>query len=83
MSDQHFCTCTDRECPLNPNSPRCRQRTCDRCIRKCLKAGEIPSCFFRAVHADTSANNDWTYQGFARWLAACPVSSDACSGGCD
>jgi hypothetical protein len=70
MSDMHFCTCTDLECPLNPNAPDCRHRTCDRCIRKCLKAGEIPSCFFKAVHEDTAGNDDWTYQGFADWLAA-------------
>ena len=37
-----------------------------------VKAGEIPSCFFKAVHQDTSGNDDWTYQGFAEWLAAHP-----------
>jgi len=70
MSDPHFCACTDLECHLNPNSPGCRHRTCDRCIKKCLKAGEISSCFFKAVHEDTSGNDDWTYHGFAGWLAA-------------
>jgi hypothetical protein len=24
---------------------------------------------FTSVHEDTSANDDWTYQGFADWLA--------------
>lgn len=68
MTDKHFCSCTDLECPLNPNNPSCRHRTCDRCIRKCLKAGEIPSCFFKDVHTDTSGTTDYTYQGFADYL---------------
>jgi hypothetical protein len=79
VTDEHFCTCTDLDCPLNPNSPRCRKRACDGCIRKCLKAGEIPSCFFKAVHADTSGNSDWTYQGFAAYLAAHSESADPLS----
>jgi len=68
VADEHFCTCTDLECPLNPNTPGCRHRTCDRCIRKCLKAGDIPSCFFKDIHADTSGNSDYTYRGFADYL---------------
>lgn len=52
MSDPHFCTCTDLECSLNLNSPGCRHGNCDRCVKKNLKAGEIPSCFFKAVHED-------------------------------
>ena len=69
MTDEHFCTCTDLECALNPNNPRCRRRSCDACIRKCLKAGEIPSCFFKSAHPDTSANDGWTYRGFADYLS--------------
>ena len=42
----HFCTCTDRTCPLNPAN---HSKGCDPCIQKCLKQGEIPSCFFHAV----------------------------------
>ena len=71
MDEEHFCTCMRTwSAAFNPNSPGCRHRTCDRCIKKCLKAGEVPSCFFKAVHEDTSGNEDWTYQGFADWLAA-------------
>lgn len=74
---RHFCTCSDLTCPLNPNNPACRDKTCDRCIRKCLKAGEIPSCFFKDVHPDTSSQTDFTYAGFCRYLAH--HSSDASS----
>lgn len=70
MTHRHFCTFTDMDCPLNPNAPGCRHQTCDRCIRKCLKAGEIPACFFKAVDADTSDVADWSYAGFAAWVAA-------------
>lgn len=70
MSDAHFCTCMDFACSLNPNGPECRHRTCDRCVRKNLQAGELPSCFFRAVHEDISGNTDMTYQGFADWVIA-------------
>jgi hypothetical protein len=67
--NEHFCTCTDVSCPLNPNNPGSRHKTCDRCIRKCLKAGEIPSCFFKDIDADTSGQSDYSYAGFCRYLA--------------
>jgi len=70
MSDPHFCTCTDLECSLNPNSSGCRHRNCDRCVKKNLKAGEIPNCFFKAVHEDISGTTDMTHQGFADWVIA-------------
>jgi hypothetical protein len=76
VTDSHFCTCTDRECPLNPNNSNCKHRSCDRCIRKCLKAGEIPSCFFKDIHADTSGNTDYTYRGFATYLDRYGKSAD-------
>ena len=67
--DKHFCTCTDMTCPFNPNSPTCKHRNCDLCIRKCLKQGEIPACFFKDIHADTSAQTDYTYAGFCAYHA--------------
>ncbi len=69
MPQQHFCTCTDLRCPLNPNNPDGKQRSCDGCIRKCLKAGEIPACFFKDIHPDTSSWSDFSYAGFCRYLA--------------
>ncbi len=64
----HFCTCTDTKCPNNPNNPSAALDSCDRCVLKCLTAGEIPSCFFKAVHPDTSRVTDYSYEGFARYL---------------
>lgn len=60
----HFCTCTDRACPLNPAN---HSKGCDLCIQKCLKQGEIPSCFFRAVGGGARPEA-YTYQGFARFV---------------
>ncbi|MFR2589791.1 MAG: DUF6485 family protein [Ruthenibacterium lactatiformans] len=41
-----FCTCRDTKCPLNPVN---HDRGCTPCIGKCLREGELPSCFFNAV----------------------------------
>jgi len=41
-----FCTCGDVKCPHNPQN---HDKGCTPCIEKNLKAGEIPSCFFKAV----------------------------------
>lgn len=67
--EKHFCTCTDLRCPLNPNNPDCRQRNCDLCIQKCLKMKEVPSCFFKDIHSDTSSQTDYSYNGFCEYLA--------------
>lgn len=68
--EAHFCTCTDSTCPLNPKNENCTTKSCDLCIKKCLKAGEIPACFFKAVHGDTSGQSDYSYAGFADYVAA-------------
>ncbi len=62
MSD--FCTCSDHSCPLNPVN---HHRGCDLCVQKCLKLGEIPSCFFNAV-CDGEKPEGYTYQGFADFV---------------
>lgn len=67
--DNHFCTCTDTQCPFNPNNQTNKQKNCNLCIQKCLKQGEIPACFFKEIHADTSAQTDYTYQGFCSYYA--------------
>ncbi len=66
--EKHFCTCTDAKCPLNPKNDHCVVKTCDGCVASCLKKGEIPACFFKDIHADTSQNTDYTYAGFAAYL---------------
>lgn len=65
--EEHFCTCTDKACP---NHPRNQEGGCDLCIKKCLKLGEIPSCFFKDVSSDTSSVKDYSYQGFSAFLKA-------------
>lgn len=61
MGQDHFCTCTDKACPLHPTN---HDKGCDPCIRKNLKAGEIPSCFFRLVSEDTSELTEYTLASF-------------------
>jgi predicted GNAT family N-acyltransferase len=62
MNKKHFCTCTDLDCKFNPHN---HSLGCDLCIKKCLKEGEIPSCFFKAIYDDISETKDFTYKGFA------------------
>lgn len=65
MSNTHFCTCSDLACPNHPTN---HDKGCDLCIRKCLALGEIPSCFFKDIHADLSGVEDFSYKGFAAFL---------------
>ena len=67
-SKEHFCTCGDVSCPLNPNTPRNRERGrgCDACIRKNLALGEIPSCFFKKV-GSIEDWDDFSVAGFVRF----------------
>ena len=68
-SKEHFCTCGDVSCPLNPNNPRNRERGrgCDACIRKNLALGEIPSCFFKKV-GSIEDWDDFSVAGFVRFF---------------
>jgi len=65
---EHFCSCPDHKCPFNPHNEAGSSAGCDLCIKKCLKAHEIPSCFFIDVNADTSGVSDYSYAGFAQFL---------------
>lgn len=65
----HFCTCTDHACPLNPHNPGTENQGCDLCVRKCLKLGEIPSCFFNAICDSQRPEGGYTYRGFAEFVA--------------
>ena len=40
---QHFCTCSSKECP---HHPLYQASSCDACIQKNLRLGEIPACFW-------------------------------------
>lgn len=56
-----FCTCGDTACPLNPRN---HDQGCTPCIRKNLRRGEIPSCFFNAL-AGGEKPAGYTYRDFA------------------
>lgn len=60
----HFCPCKDTDCPLHPLK---HGGGCDLCIRKNLKQGEIPACFFRAVSENLDGLEDYTFESFARF----------------
>ena len=57
-----FCTCTNLACPRHPSRHR---GGCTPCVRKCLEAGEIPSCFFRLTGAKGKPEG-YTFRDFAR-----------------
>lgn len=65
MSEGHFCTCGDLSCPFNPKS---HAKGCDDCVKKNLKAGEIPSCFFHLVKDDLSGLNEFTIDRFVDFV---------------
>mgnify|MGYP001310715960 CR=1 FL=1 len=41
-----FCSCDNFKCPLHPTN---HDKGCAPCIKKNLKLGEIPNCFFQKV----------------------------------
>ncbi|MCD8238354.1 MAG: DUF6485 family protein [Clostridiales bacterium] len=59
-----FCTCRDKNCPLNPVN---HSSGCDLCIQKCLKLGEIPSCFFNEV-CNIDDTPGYAYKDFAKMV---------------
>ena len=73
---KHFCTCDDLACVLNPNNPNNQIQSCDPCIRKNLKAGEIPSCFFLLVKEDLAGVEDFTIDGFVEFYLETKRTSD-------
>ncbi|MCL1998448.1 MAG: DUF6485 family protein [Turicibacter sp.] len=58
----HFCTCTVLECPHHPQN---NQAGCDDCIRKNLKLGEIPSCFWQN---EIIGETEYSARNFAKKL---------------
>lgn len=57
-----FCTCANLECPLHPTR---HDKGCTPCIRKNLRLGEIPNCFFNLVDGSQSRTGD-SFEDFAR-----------------
>ena len=67
MAHKPTCTCRDTACPNHPTN---HSEGCDRCIRKCPTLGESPSCFLRQGHDALTGVTDFTFEGFARFVAA-------------
>lgn len=63
MGEVSFCTCKDHKCPFNPVN---HDRGCEFCVAKCLKEGEIPSCFFHKISDNMKSDDDYSYLGFAK-----------------
>jgi len=70
LLEAHFCTCTDSKCRLNPKNESCKNKVCDYCIKKCLRAGEIPACFFKPFTPTLRARRLYLY-----WV--CRLSGEA------
>lgn len=60
----NFCTCDNLACPLHPTR---YEKGCTPCIRKNLRLGEIPSCFFKLVENSETRTGD-TFVDFARMV---------------
>ncbi|MDL2298130.1 DUF6485 family protein [Synergistaceae bacterium OttesenSCG-928-D05] len=65
MSSVPFCTCVDHTCVRHPMN---HDKGCTPCVAKCLAENEIPSCFFRKIEPDMDRKQDYTFQGFAKFV---------------
>ena len=61
---QGFCTCRDTDCPMHPSR---HDQGCSPCIRKNLREGEIPSCFFNRV-GSASELTSFHFEDFAAYV---------------
>lgn len=64
INQKHFCACKDTKCKLHPSN---HNLGCDPCIKKNLKAGEIPSCFFHLIDDDISELKEFTIESFVKF----------------
>lgn len=65
MPGVSFCTCLDLECPAHPSK---HDKGCTLCVAKNLAEESIPVCFYRKMEPDMSREQDYTFQGFARFV---------------
>ncbi len=61
---ENFCTCDNLTCPLHPMR---HEKGCTPCIRKNLRLGEIPNCFFKQIKNSETRAGD-TFEDFARMV---------------
>ena len=62
-----YCTCTNLRCPLHPAN---HDKGCTPCIRKNLRLGEVPNCFFHLVNEPGEDVPDSSLEAFARKILA-------------
>ncbi len=61
-----FCTCADLACPNHPSN---HGAGCTRCVASCVAKREIPVCFYRREQPDMQRDQDYSFEGFARFVA--------------
>ncbi len=57
----NYCTCKNLKCSLHPAN---HDKGCTPCIRKNLKLGEVPNCFFNLLEGAENRSGD-TFGDFA------------------
>ncbi|MDR1915599.1 MAG: DUF6485 family protein [Synergistaceae bacterium] len=65
MPNVPFCTCVDHECSCNPVN---HDKGCTPCMAKCLSESEVPVCLFRKIEPDMDRKQDYSFQGYARFV---------------
>ncbi len=63
-SSAPFCTCPDLACPNNPAN---HNKGCAPCVAVCLAKREIPTCFYRRQQPEMPRDQDYSFEGFARF----------------
>ena len=61
---KHFCTCPVLDCSSHPYN---HDEGCDLCIKKNLKLGEIPTCFWENV-SNVIGVTDYSAENFAKFV---------------
>lgn len=65
MKAVDFCTCVDHACRHHPSN---HGGGCTPCIIKNLAAKEVPVCFYRKLEPDMAREQDYSFEGFARFV---------------
>ncbi|MDR1509214.1 MAG: DUF6485 family protein [Synergistaceae bacterium] len=65
MESAPFCTCVDYKCVCHPVN---HKNGCTPCVAKNLREEEIPVCFFRKIEPEMDRKQDYSVQGYARFV---------------
>lgn len=61
-----FCTCVDKACKCHPSN---HDQGCTPCIASNIMERHIPVCFYRCLEPDMDRKQDYSFEGFAAFLA--------------